>query len=397
MSSPLSEEESPPQQQQEASEESPPPAEVSRQRSKAISDVTWDDIVEDDKGQAFSIIGYELTLLTSNQLRTVASTRLELKELKNAKKSVMIDAIKAKHTLLKGYTALDNAHKQQQESQTPGSTATRKEAQCTFRLVNLLFSDTFAEDFSNTGCTPTREAIDRGLVASNNKAFWDRVRHDFVNEIDEYHLMELDEEDKQLFNELGGDIDPGKIVPHSSKKLRDAIWKDLNSEYKRAMHRFTTSGEHNSNFFDYCYGKLDTYYLYKKLQKMRPGLNNFVLAELPESCAVESDDFLDGNKSVASSTANTSKKQKRRNSSGSSVNSVVGSVQIASAIRETYNANALGEAQFLQHRVSFMMAEEERRKGEEVRKNNEEARREKEDARKDSEETRCANEVSSGD
>lgn len=285
MSSPLTEEDSP--QRQEASEESPPPlADVSRQqRSKnALSNVTWDDVVEDEKGHAFSIIGYELTLLTSHQLRTIAS-KLELKGLKNAKKSVMIDAIKAKYTLLKGYKALDNAHKQQQESRTPGSTATRKEAQCTFRLVNLLFSDKFAEDFSNTGCTPTREAIDRGLVASNNKEFWDRVRYDFVHEIDEYHLMEIDEEDRQLFNELGGNIDPGKIVPHSSEKLRDTIWKDLNSEYKRAMHRFTTSGEHNSNFFDYCYGKLDTYYLYKKLQKMRPGLNEFVLAELPKSCA----------------------------------------------------------------------------------------------------------------
>lgn len=110
---------------------------------------------------------------------------------------------------------------------------------------------------------------------------------------------------------------------------------------------------------------------------------------------MESDDFLDG-KSVASSTgkelANSAKKQKRRNSA-SSVNSISSSgLQIASAIRDTYNANAPSEAQYMQQRVSFMMAEEERRKGEEIRKNNEEERRGKEDARKDNEEIRRAKE-----
>jgi hypothetical protein len=288
-SSPSSSEDSSPVISTHQEDASCPPAVVAvlvtkERNSKALLEVTWDDVVEDDKGEALSIIGYEFQLLTSVQLRTICS-RLELKGLKNARKSVMIDAIKAKYRFVKGYNTLDATQKQLQEANKPGSTATRKEAQCTFRLINLLFSDKFAEDFSNTGRTPTREEIDRGAVANHNLQFWDRVRADFVNEIDEYHLLEIDEEDRQLFAEHGSDIDPGKIVPHSATKLRD-IWKELNAEYKRAMLRFTTSGEHNSNFNDYCYGKLDTYYLYKTLKRTRPGLNPYRVPPLGSRFAI---------------------------------------------------------------------------------------------------------------
>jgi len=46
------------------------------------------------------------------------------------------------------------------------------------------------------------------------------------------------------------------------------------------------------------------------------------------------------------------------------------------------------ELEFVQHRVSFMVAEETRRKDEESRKKNEEERRQKEDIRKDNEDER---------
>lgn len=387
MSSPSSMEDSPASEQQDQRGNSPdsvtqgdttrlPPAE--NNRSKTLSEVSWTDVAEDANGDAFTVAGLELTALKSHQLRTVIS-RLKLQGLKNAKKSVMVDAIKTKHKLFKAYSRLDDDQRQQEETRRPGTTATRKEQQCTFRLVNLLFSDKFAEDFSNTGKTPTREALDQGLVAKNHKAFWDRVRNDFVNDIDEYHLVELDEEDKELFANLGSDIDPGKIVPHSAEKLRDSIWKDLNSEYKKAMDRFTKSGEHNSNFFDYCYGKLDVYYLYKKLKNLRPGLNEFVLAELPNSCTVESDENFD-NRSVASS--NSSKRQKRNKAEKTNA----ASLALANSIRETFHTP--GEAQLAQQRVTFMLAEEERRKGEEVRKSKEDLRRDKEEMRRSEENER---------
>ena len=342
--------------------------------TKALSEVTWDDVVEDANGEALSIIGYEFKLLTSLQLRTVCS-KLELKGVKNVKKSVMLDAIKAKYKFIKGYNALDATLKQRQEAEKPGSTATRKEAQCTFRLINLLFSDKFAEDFCNTARTPTRDKIDRGAVANHNQQFWERVRSDFVNEIDEYHLLDVDEEDQQLFAEHGSDIDPGKIVPHSATKLRD-IWKELNAEYKRAMVRFTTSGEHNSNFHDYCFGKLDTYYLYKILKRTRPALNDFVLAELPNACAVSSDDVPDG-KSVSSFGARSQGSKKKKRGHVAAVDAV------ASAIREMSEAptKTQVEIEFVQQRVSFMASEE-------TRKANEEKRREKEDIRKENEEAR---------
>ena len=156
-------------------QEGPPPVvtvvqQNERRNNKALSEVTWDDVAEDDNGEALSIIGYEFQLLTSVQLRTICS-KLELKGLKNVKKSVMVDAIKAKYKFVKGYNALDSARKRQDEAEKPGSTATRKEAQCTFRLINLLFSDKFAEDFCNTGRTPTRDDIDRGAVAVSIRCY----------------------------------------------------------------------------------------------------------------------------------------------------------------------------------------------------------------------------------
>lgn len=382
-SSPSSSEDSSPTSIEELPVPPPPVVAIVRHEGrihKSLSDVTWDDIVEDNDGEACSIIGYDLILLTSNQLRSVCS-KLELKGLKNVKKSVMIDAIKTKYKFVKGYSQLDSSKKQQDEAAKPGSTATRKEAQCTFRLVNLLFSDKFAEDFCNTGRTPSRDEIDRGAVANHNLAFWERVRSDFVNEIDEYHLLEIDEEDKPLFAEHGSNIDPGKIVPHSAEKLRD-IWKDLNSEYKKAMLRFTTSGEHNSNFYDYCFGKLDTYYMYKQLKKTRPGLNDFVLAELPSTCALSSDDFLDG-KSVSSMGANAGSSSNKRRKKEKQVNAAAtatGFNILATAIRETSAADSApptkspAEVEFIQQRVSFMIAEDSRKDNEEKRRQNQEER-----------------------
>jgi len=55
-------------------------------------------------------------------------------------------------------------------------------------------------------------------------------------------------------------IDFTKIVPHDWKKLR-SIWKQVNSHYKESLSHFTTSGMHSSNFFNFCEGHPETYYL----------------------------------------------------------------------------------------------------------------------------------------
>jgi len=51
-----------------------------------------------------------------------------------------------------------------------------------------------------------------------------------------------------------------KIVPHGWKELH-LMWKQIYSDYKSALSRFTTLGTHSSDFFDFCEGRPETYYL----------------------------------------------------------------------------------------------------------------------------------------
>jgi len=65
------------------------------------------------------------------------------------------------------------------------------------------------------------------------------------------------------------------------------LWKQVNSHYKECLGRFTTSGTHSSNFFDFCEGRLETYYLRRHLDA-RPDLTGTVVADFPEEVFMES-------------------------------------------------------------------------------------------------------------
>ena len=82
------------------------------------------------------------------------------------------------------------------------------------------------------------------------------------------------------------DVDPSIIVPHDWQKLR-TIWKALNADYKAALNRFTLSGTHDSDFYNFCFGKQDVYYLRKYLE-VRPELTGTVEADLPDDVFVDS-------------------------------------------------------------------------------------------------------------
>ena len=94
---------------------------------------------------------------------------------------------------------------------------------------------------------------------------------------DEYGRMRFREED-----EFAGqsDINPSKIVPHEWKKLQ-TIWKSINADYQAAYTRFTISGTNENNFFPFCNGKLDVYYLRRNLS-LKPNLVDTVIANLPD-------------------------------------------------------------------------------------------------------------------
>ena len=65
------------------------------------------------------------------------------------------------------------------------------------------------------------------------------------------------------------------------------MWRNLNREYKAALGRYKMSGNHSSNFFDFCHGWRDIYYLRKHLEA-KPNLNNTVASDLPEEVCINS-------------------------------------------------------------------------------------------------------------
>jgi hypothetical protein len=122
--------------------------------------------------------------------------------------------------------------------------------------MNVLFSDEFVLDFAELGNVASRQLLDSGK-AGNQHHFWERVASAFIEKKDEFGVMRfLDDEVLQDHDH----IDPSKVIPHDWKKLR-AMWKSTNADYKTALTKFTQSGTHDHNFYGFCNGKVEAYYL----------------------------------------------------------------------------------------------------------------------------------------
>jgi len=98
--------------------------------------------------------------------------------------------------------------------------------------------------------------------AANNQLFWQGVQDAFKGQDEANENLHF--ADDELLIELHY-INFNKIVPHDWKKLR-AMWKCLNSEYKAELSCFTWSSTHLSNFFEFCNGHHENYYLLKHLE-----------------------------------------------------------------------------------------------------------------------------------
>ena len=70
------------------------------------------------------------------------------------------------------------------------------------------------------------------------------------------------------------------------QKQRDS---KTNADYKTTIASFTKSGEHDSNFFNYCHGRYDLYYLRLLLVHEKPDLVGVVVANLPDNYFFDSE------------------------------------------------------------------------------------------------------------
>lgn len=322
--------------------------------------------MEDEHGVPVGIFGIEWDEFQAKQLRAICS-KLNVKGARNAKKQDMVEYISKSYKNKRAYDALKS---QQENSKPPPREGreknVRKQIQCPFRLMNIIFSDDFIEDFATLGNVASRQLLDSGK-AGNQQHFWERVSSAFATPELAYGMLQFPDDDIMACN---SHIDPSRIVPHDWTKLR-AMWKSINADYKAALNKFTQSGTHSNDFYAFCNGKVETYYLRKHLE-LRPNINATVEAALPEECALATDGAI-----TSSSTVNT-RKTKRGNS------------EIVEAIRELNN-NTI-EVEVARQKIACMEKEEERRQVDEVRRQQEETRRENEETRRQREELRLQDE-----
>jgi len=162
---------------------------------------------------------------------------------------------------------------------------TRKKAQCPYRLLNILFSDEFAEDFGALTNKATRDQLDRG-VAALGKHFWIRVQPAFIDATN-VEADDLKFRDNAMY--ANSKVDPSVIVPHSWQKL-SGIWSSIWSKYKDVYGKFHVSGQHRKDFHKFCHGQLEVYYLWNCFEYIKPDLKSCFASMLPEGIGVSSDE-----------------------------------------------------------------------------------------------------------
>jgi hypothetical protein len=112
-----------------------------------------------DFDSAGSPVGYSGKLWSQYavvKLGTICS-KLQVYGVKNACKDHIMDAIVNTYNNKQAYSTMKEMVNNQQAN--GGASSTRKEVQCPYRLLNILFSDDFAEEFANIGNTASRHAF----------------------------------------------------------------------------------------------------------------------------------------------------------------------------------------------------------------------------------------------
>ena len=123
----------------------------------------------------------------------------------------------------------------------------------------------------------SREELDSGSV-NGNSSFWKDVAEEFLEERVEYcRIVEQHVSFRQ--------INPGLITRHDSDTLR-SMWNELTSLYQRARSNMVKSGTHDSDFSNFCKGKVDLLYLHFWVEK-KPHLLNTVKGRPPDDIIVD--------------------------------------------------------------------------------------------------------------
>lgn len=311
--------------------------------------MTIKDIETDSQGEAIGCFNQRFEKISARDIRKIC-TSLGLRGTKNARKDQRIDIIRGFYKNKKAMSHLTSRDRTSEGRVTHSTT--RKEAQCTYRLMNILFSEEFAEGFATIGNSANRRQLDSGRAA-NEQDFWEEVQASFQEPNEIYGTLYFQDDEVYPFDPE--EIDPSKIVPHDWRKLRQ-MWKSVNAAYKAALTKFTTSGTHENDFLSFCSGRHDVYYLRLWLN-VKPNLTDMVVADLPDDCQMSSDQNCNETK------ARTSGHKRKRNPVS----------DVADAIRDLVGDEMRSEV--AKKRIMFFDHEEERKRDDAKRKRINEMRR----------------------
>ena len=104
------------------------------------------------------------------------------------------------------------------------STSTMKQNQCPYRLLYMIFSDEFADEFLGIGGSPSRAKLDCE-DAQNICGFWIRLQASFIQPCPIYDQMQFADDPLLLIE----GINPGFDIQKHDWKNQWAMWMEINS------------------------------------------------------------------------------------------------------------------------------------------------------------------------
>ncbi len=146
-----------------------------------------------------------------------------------------------------------------------------KTRNCSFWLINVLFSDEMSPKFEKVGEWKDKELIDSGLL-SNDEFFWQEVSERYQESCEDFDQLAFE-------HPMFANVDPSIRLEHNWMKLCE-IFKGLMKGYSEVYDNHKKSGNHDDfeNFVGNCSELL---YLYFWLQE-KPQLQPMVIINLPE-------------------------------------------------------------------------------------------------------------------
>ena len=163
--------------QQETSQQSTNQPETNNEKS--LDNIGWEDLTIQDND--VMVLGKCLSSYLSREIHTICSN-LKMRGIKNCAKAVMIERVKDTYTNHQKYK---NTLVEVQGASTTAAAKPRKEPQCSYRLLNIIFSDEFAEKFACLGDVASCGLLDQGK-AGNDQCFWQEIQEAFVNDTKYY-------------------------------------------------------------------------------------------------------------------------------------------------------------------------------------------------------------------